>query len=235
MTRYWPSTTLLLSLPQATQGFLASRPDASISYTPGFPSALSLIPLTTFRHQLKFFSPTFDNKQRCCIDQDGKFTPSDGAPFEICLVEESDLPEVSLFIVKAFGAGAISLSSNEFSAFEMGLMAPAMDFFNGYAAITAFAEVLWGLRIRQADRVPMVKNNVTDEYPVANDVSGPVLQGKTYKEKVAAANRKSLVLVMARPSAKNEDNSSKWESIDSNIDVIASVELRLQVCTARQM
>jgi hypothetical protein len=197
-------------------------------------SALSLIPLTQFRQELEFFSPTFDNQLRCGIDQDGKFTPNDEEPFEICLVEESDLPEVSLFIVKAFGADAISLSSNEFSAFEKGMMAPALDFFNGYAAVTAFAEVLWGLRIRQADRVLRAKN-VIDDSPVVNDISGPVLNGKTYEEKLAVANRKSLVLVMARPSANNESNSSKWESIDSNIDVIAAVELRLQVCRPRQI
>lgn len=158
------------------------------------------------------------------------------------IVEEEDLAEVSLFIIKAFGADAISFSSNEFSAFEKGFMEPALDFFNGYAAVTAFAEVLWGLRTRQADRVPMGNPLKTDENGneiipktnVINDISPPQLDGlKSAKEKIEAANRKSLVLVLARPSFKNETNegekSSKWESIDSNIDVIASVELRLQV------
>jgi len=212
-------------------------------------SALRLIPLTTFRNELTFFSSSTSDKSRCCIDENGRYTPTkhselqdDGGSFQLYIVEEEDLAEVSLFIIKAFGADAISFSSNEFSAFEKGFMEPALDFFNGYAAVTAFAEVLWGLRTRQADRVPMGNPLKTDENGneiipktnVINDISPPQLDGlKSAKEKIEAANRKSLVLVLARPSFKNETNegekSSKWESIDSNIDVIASVELRLQV------
>lgn len=201
---------------------------------------LNLIPLTDFQNELTFFSSSEDN--RCCIDKTGKYTPTtpelqdDGEPFQLYLVDEEDLAEVSLFIVKAFGADAISLSSNEFSAFEKGVMAPALDFFNGYSAVTAFAEVLWGLRIRQADRVPLTnilnkeESNAGVKSNVVNDISPPVMEGlESAKEKIAAANRKSLILVLARPSTSQENNESKWTSVDSNIDVIASVELRLQV------
>ena len=202
---------------------------------------LNLIPLTDFQNELTFFSSSDDN--RCCIDKTGKYTPTtaelqdDGEPFQLYLVEEEDLAEVSLFIVKAFGADAISLSSNEFSAFEKGVMAPALDFFNGYSAVTAFAEVLWGLRIRQADRVPLTNILNKEESQagvksnVVNDISPPEMQGlESAKEKIEAANRKSLILVLARQSTNKENTTeSKWTSVDSNIDVIASVELRLQV------
>ena len=206
-------------------------------------TGLGLIPLTKFQNELTFFSSSAD-ENRCCIDKTGKYIPTspelkdDGEAFELFIVEEDDLAEVSLFIVKAFGADAISLSSNEFSAFEKGFMEPALDFFNGYAAVTAFAEVLWGLRIRQADRIPL-SNPLKKEGDVAkpprkslvvNDISPPQLEGlESAKEKIEAANRKSLVLVLARPSTNMENDASKWTSIDSNIDVIASVELRLQV------
>ena len=226
---------------------------------------MGLTPLSKFRDELTFFSSPKEN--RCCINQDGIFEPLkpilidnnnndiNDADFELSLVEESDLPEVALFIVKSFGADVISMTTGEFSDWEKRLMAPAMDFFNNYAALTAFSEVLWGLRIRQADRVPLttvamhreqekqkknadkkIATTTTTEHQstVVNDILPPNLHGlKSAKEKINAANRKSLVLLLARKSANPSTNgnnaNSKWESVESNIDVIASVELRLQV------
>ncbi|CAB9529315.1 FR47-like protein [Seminavis robusta] len=233
-------------LSQKAQGFVPTTSFTRPTSTKK--SVLRLIPLTQFGDELSFFSPAFD-KKRCCISRDGKFTTGndDEEPFELFIVEENDLPEVALFIVKAFGADAINLISNEFSAFEKRLIEPAMDFFNGYTAVTAFTEVLWGLRIRQADRVVLSsvkeilasseeekEQAIAAKVPVTNDISPPQLpEDMTYKEKVEACNRKSLVLVLARPSVSNDNSSSKWESVESNIDIIASVELRLQVSLLR--
>lgn len=205
---------ILAALASATSAFQALPVSPSKAHhAAATATALNLIPLKKFGDELGFFSNSED--YRCCIDRDGTFTGSsaDGEePFQICLVEENDLPDTSLFIIKAFGADAISLSSNEFNAFEKRLMEPALDFFNGYASMTAYAEVLWGLRSRNSDRV--LNNNI-------NDISGPKLEGlDSVNEKIEACNRKSLILVVARPN-----------SDDSNVDVIASVELRLQVST----
>ena len=200
-------------------------------------TSLQLIPIAQFRDELTFFDQP--DSHRCCIDGQGRLildndgdNSSDEKPFELCIVEEEDLPEVTLFIIKAFGADAINLSSNEFSEFEKGLLEPALGFFNGYAAISAFAEVLWGLRLRLNDRVLMgslMGNEGEEKPPVINDISPPNLHGSSSnKEKNKAASQKSLVLVLARRNAEMGTNSSKWTSVDSDIDVIASVELQLQ-------
>jgi hypothetical protein len=217
--------TFLLAFLWTTKAFQFSKPIGCQERQSTSTTALSLIPLAKFRNELNFFSS--DEETRCCLNPHGKFelkgAKDEEEPFELYIVEENDLPEVSLFIIKSFGADAISLSSGEFNALEKRLLEPAMDFFNGYVAVNAFAEVLWGLRLRQSDRI------LNDSI---NDISGPeIVHLPSAQEKIAACNRKSLVLVAARPSSNTANNSSKWTSLESNIDVIASVELRLQVST----
>jgi hypothetical protein len=228
---------LLLSSLQPSQGFIQTGAAFSRTFFYRTPStktdvaALNLTPIARFRNQLNFFDQPKDH--RCCFDRDGRFIEGNKDdnenenPFQLCIVEEDDLPEVTLFIIKAFGADAINLSSNEFSEFEKTLLKPALGFFNGYAAVSAFAEVLWGLRLRLKGRVLSTEDDETN--PI-NDISPPHFAGLSNQEKNLAASQKSLVLVLARQNTEKGTNSSKWTSIDSDIDVIASVELQLQVC-----
>lgn len=202
------------------------RPTSSSS------SSLNLIPLSTFRNELSFFS-TDKDQHRCCIDQDGKLILENKAEdennsteeeFEICIIEEEDLAEVTLFIVKAFGADVISMS-NDLNEIEKLLMKPILGYANSYSALSAYAEVLWGLRTRQKHRI-FNQDGKTAKQKEHINIEPPSLEGLDHQKQIEAASRGSLVLALARKGSANE---SKWVSVDSNIDVIASVELNLQV------
>ena len=183
-------------------------------------SPLHLIPLTRFDESISFFSET-DN-YRCCINDKGMFSAgnkntNDDSSFdyELGLIEEEELPDLCKFVVTTFGAEAIQLSS-DINSFERMLMSPAAEFLNGYSGMVAFAEVFSGTKQRVADRF--------NENPSLVTISAPDLKGLSYEEQIRKAERESLVLVLAR---KSIDESSK------DIDVIASIELRLQPCDAK--
>jgi hypothetical protein len=112
---------------------------------------------------------------------------------------------VARFVVNSFGAEAISLSS-DLNSFERALMHPTVGLLNAYSGLVAYAEVLSGLQSRTKDRL------------TNTDISAPELSG-TREEKLKQAARSSLVLAVGRAS-----KGSDWR-----IDVIASVELRLEV------
>jgi ribosomal protein S18 acetylase RimI-like enzyme len=149
---------------------------------------------------------------RCCLDQKGRFKNSKEDFYELGLVEEEDLPDVSRFIVQNFGAEAISLSK-DLSSFEELLMRPAANIVNGYSGLVAFAEVLAGLRSRLSLRLQK-----------GVDISPPNLKGLSREEQIRMAESTSVVLALSKKSP-GKDN---WHS-----DVIASIELRLQPCDAK--
>ncbi|EEC50528.1 predicted protein [Phaeodactylum tricornutum CCAP 1055/1] len=173
------------------------------------PTRLDLISLVNFRDEITFFDKTDD--ERCCINRQGEFRPQKGDVFELALAEETDLPDVSRFIVTSFGADAIRVSQ-DMSTFEGMLMRPAVELVNGYSGIVAFAEVLAGLRSRLKTRIAN-----------GSDLSLPELKGRSRTEQISEATNDSIVLVLGRRHAGND-----W-----HIDVIASVELRLQLCDAK--
>lgn len=176
-----------------------------------------LIPLAKFEESISFFSEP--DSYRCCVDEKGSFSTGDSndgtSTFELALVEEEELPDLCKFVVTTFGAEAIQLSS-DINSFERMLMSPAAEFLNGYSGMVAFAEVFSGTKQRIADRL--------QDNPELVQISAPDLKGLTYEEKIRKAERESLVLVLAR---KTSDANSK------TIEVIASVELRLQPCDAK--
>ena len=176
-----------------------------------------LIPLAKFEESISFFSEPDD--YRCCVDEKGSFSAGDSndgtSTFELALIEEEELPDLCKFVVTTFGAEAIQLSS-DINSFERMLMSPAAEFLNGYSGMVAFAEVFSGTKQRIADRL--------QDNPELVQISAPDLKGLTYEEKIRKVERESLVLVLAR---KTSDTNSK------TIEVIASVELRLQPCDAK--
>ena len=123
-------------------------------------------------------------------------------------MQEKDLPDVSKFIVGIFGADVISISS-DLNSFERALVQPSILALNAYSGMVAYAEVFSGLTSRTKDRI------------VSPNVAPPPLTGKSRVEKLDEAQRHSIVLALAR-------TSNDW-----HIDVIASVELRLQPCDAK--
>lgn len=166
-----------------------------------------MVPIRKYRENFTFLSKTDDF--RCCLDRYGKFDK-----FELSLVEESDLPDVSRFIVQTFGADAIKLSQ-DLGAFERMLMTPAIELVNGYSGIVAFAEVLAGLRSRLGFRLKTKRM----------DLSAPNLNGLSRDDQISMAACTSIVLALAK---SHSSESSDWHS-----DVIATIELRLQPCDAK--
>jgi len=61
------------------------------------------------------------------------------SPFQLGVLQEDELPDLCRFVVNAFGAEAISLSS-DMTSFEKALMNPAAELLNGYSSLVAFAE-----------------------------------------------------------------------------------------------
>lgn len=177
---------------------------------------LHLIPLKQFDDSISFFSEADD--YRCCIDEKGYFLSSmePSAPYQLGLVEEEELPDLCKFVVTVFGAEAIQLSSN-MNNFERMLLNPAAEFLNGYSGMVAFAEVYSGTKQRLEGRFSKV------------NIGAPELNGLPSRaEKIKTVERDSLVLVVARPTSDGNDHNTF-----RSMEVIASIELRLQPCDAK--
>jgi ribosomal protein S18 acetylase RimI-like enzyme len=182
--------------------------------------------LKNFAGSIEFFSGS--DAYRCCIDKNGYFydaVSDDGKPrdtssagiYELGIVEEEDLPDLCRFVVATFGADAINLSS-DMSNFERMLMNPAVELLNSYSSLVAFAEVFSGTKERLLDRI--------QGHGSMKNILAPDLSGLTRKEKICKAERGSLILILARPVAPSDKSSS-------SVDIIASIELRLQPCDAK--
>lgn len=165
---------------------------------------LWLVPVSNFRDDLTFFDKAAPFRGK--IGQDGLFQDGEQT-FALCILEESDIPDTSRFIIEAFGADAISLSQ-DLSTLERALLAPSVGLVNAYSGLVAYAEVFAGIMSRTKDR--------------NSDLSPPQLSGSR-EEKLQQAERSSLILVLGKKKPETE-----W-----NIDVIASVELRLQPTDAK--
>ena len=91
---------------------------------------------------------------------------------------------------------------------ERALLTPTVGLVNAYSGIVAYAEVLAGIQSRTKDR--------------KGDISPPYLTGNR-NDMLRMAERSSLILLIAK-----ERPNTDW-----NIDIIASVELRLQPTDAK--
>jgi ribosomal protein S18 acetylase RimI-like enzyme len=175
---------------------------------------LQLIPIQKFHDEFTFLSSS--PEYRGCIQSTGRFVPEDdGDVYELGLVEEKDIIDLSRFIVQVFGGDAIRISQDT-NAFERMLMTPAVELVNGYSGIIAFAEVLMGLRQRLAFRFRDDPNN--------NNISLPNWKHLSNEEQTQMAAQTSLVLILAKPI---------YSGGSENVDIIASIELQLQPCDAK--
>jgi hypothetical protein len=164
---------------------------------------LNLVPLSKYAGELTFFSEP--ETHRCCIDAEGHFNDEQDV-YELALLEEEDLPDLSRFVIATFGADAIRLSQ-DMNSFERLLMTPAAELLNGYSTLVAFAEVFSGTKQRLTGRFQKM------------DIAPPQLGGLSRKEMIDLVEKDSLILALAK----------RHEGEDSRIEVIASIELRLQV------
>ena len=199
------SELIAFALVGSCVGFIRNTPFASERRN-GRRTCVELVPISKFRSELTFLDAT--DEYRCCFDQNGTLMvgSADKPPYQLCLVQQEDLPDVARFIVNAFGADVISLSK-DFNRFEKALLKPKIGLLNAYSGLVAYAEVLVGLQSRTRSRI---------ENP---NLDPPDLSGKSGDEKLQEAAKSSLVLAVGRPS-----QGSDW-----HIDVVASVELRLEV------
>ncbi|GAX23598.1 hypothetical protein FisN_12Hh164 [Fistulifera solaris] len=166
---------------------------------------LHLIPLRTLYPKVD--STTNENS---CLNSN--FQLRSDPSFELCVVEEDDLPDTARFVVESFGSEAIRLSNDMTSSFEQFILQPTVDLLNGYSGIVAFAEVLAGLRSRIRGRLTKNNMGLRGPYPDEED-----------------ATETALVLVLARPV----QNDTKKMNKNWRIEIIGSVELRIQPCDAK--
>eukprot|EP00529_Nitzschia_sp_RCC80_P000522 CAMPEP_0113444458 /NCGR_PEP_ID=MMETSP0014_2-20120614/2675_1 /TAXON_ID=2857 /ORGANISM="Nitzschia sp." /LENGTH=869 /DNA_ID=CAMNT_0000335467 /DNA_START=555 /DNA_END=3164 /DNA_ORIENTATION=+ /assembly_acc=CAM_ASM_000159 len=140
--------------------------------------------------------------------------------YQISVVDSyDDLPQLSEFVVKVFGADAIRLSS-DVNAFERAVLSPATELLNAYSGMIAYGEVLSGNKARLRARIDPENREVgiLDPPPIRSDLSRD--------EKMQMAERTSIILVVT-----NEDPSQI--GTEHSKHVVATVELRLQPCDAK--
>lgn len=183
---------------------------------------LHLIPLRNYRQDILFtqISNSKKNDKSLCLDTDGKFRPDPS--FQLCIVEEDDLPDTARFIVQSFGSEAIRMSSDMNGSFEQFILRPTVELLNGYSGIVAFAEVLAGLRSR-------IRQRLVDQQM---GIQAPVLEGLSHEDQIAKASSTALVLVLAKTTNQDETNDATNNN-NWRIEIIGSVELRLQPCDAK--
>mmetsp|Transcript_32733 Transcript_32733/g.49330 ORF Transcript_32733/g.49330 Transcript_32733/m.49330 type:complete len:339 (-) Transcript_32733:29-1045(-) len=183
-------------------------------------SSLSLIPISKFRNEIEFLDQLRNDK----ISKDGiyydKYNNND--EYLLGLVEQDDLPDTAQFVIDAFGADVISLAKgNDWNTLERALITPTVALLNSYSGLVAYAEVFTGLQFRTTDRIK----------PNSNDLSAPKLDGASSEpDQVKQSEKSSLILILAKPKSKTDDPTKpNWQKLD----IIASVELRLQLTDAK--
>jgi ribosomal protein S18 acetylase RimI-like enzyme len=188
--------------------------------------ALNLVPLSSFPNVTFLSSPS---SYRACIEENGSLrcdpTMNDADnsenPFQLCIAEEDDLPDVATLTVNAFGSDVITLSG-QLSPLEKALLKPGIGLINALDNSIAWVEVLSGLRSRMRYRIDASKqfDNMSDN---AILLSSPPITNANHSDAEAIAAKSSLILVLARPSKDS----------DQQIDVIATVDVRLQPTDAK--
>ena len=169
-----------------------------------------LLPLTSLSGDLSFLKeesssgryPIFHNR-------DDDEADDDTIGIDFFVPEEDDLPNVSEFVVQAFGADAINLSQ-DFNQVEQFILQPVAGFLNGYSGLAAYTEVLAGLRQRLKSRLK--KPSVDLPLVLMSDGS------LDKQQQIREAAGWSIVFVLAIPNAEQGGH-----------DVVASVELRLEL------
>lgn len=206
----------------AAFNFIKNIPDVSPrrSY-----SSLCLVPMSSMTDPLKRTFLNSPQSFRACIEVNGKFIAPDmvGPPFQLCIADEDDLPIVSKLMIDAFGADAITLST-DLSSLERSLLNPGVEAFNAYSGLVAYTEVLSGLRRRLLHRLNKDKGNLQEESH-DNMLSPPPIINYNDTEAENIAAKSSIILALGR---EVEDDTK-----NKNIEIVATVELRLQPTDAK--
>lgn len=188
---------------------------------------LKLVPLSSFSEEKVTFL-TSSSSYRACIGENGTLRSNlnlDGSdkyeiPYQLCIAEEDDLPDVATTLVNAFGSDVITLSG-QLSPFEKALLKPGIGLINALDNSIAWVEVLSGLRARMRYRIEVAQNK--HEYDPEILLSPPPLVNAKDAEAQVIAAKSSLILVLARPSL---DPTKK-------VDIVATVDVRLQPTDAK--
>lgn len=218
----------LVVLSQPSQAFVLVESSASnVVLTHCRPKTFPLhaVPLRKFSDAITFFSTPAD--YRCCFDSEGYFVSVNDKDaersenrYQLGVVEEKDLPDLCKFVVASFGADAIRLST-DMSSFERMLMNPAAELLNGYSSLVAFAEVFSGTKQRVSNRIQSAHDGIV--------ILPPYLKGLSSQEQIVKVEKDSLILILSRTTPPNAANNKRQQ----RIDIIASIELRLQPCDAK--
>ena len=188
------------------QGFLvqAGSSKSGVDFQGKLDAGLGLVPISQLTFAAEEIHPWSD------LQVSPKNDDSDN-PFQLCIAEPHDLPALCFFLLKCFGADTIS-TKHMTNFEETSGVAFLIRGFNKFASVFLFAEVLWGLQLRQRQR--------------GRNLDPPSLQGLSYDERVETAMQASLLLVVAR------NHKTKWAVWQP--EIIAAVELQLQPSDGKQ-
>ena len=214
---------------------------------------LNLVPLSAFTDPSHKTFLTSSDSYRLCIDSNGNLRQDtsdteeqpqnenendyDDYKYTICTAEEDDLPPIATFIIDAFGGADVITLSNDltssFNALETSLLKPGINLWNNYANVVAFTDVLSGLRQRIQNRT---RTGMNDNLDYMIEAPPALVRGErgeySQKDVDDIAAKSSVVFVIARSKSKSKV-MSKSRSDTNDIEVIASVELRLQPTDAK--
>jgi GNAT superfamily N-acetyltransferase len=143
--------------------------------------------------------------------------------YQVSVVDSySDLPELSQFVVRVFGADAIRLSS-DVNAFERAILSPATELLNAYSGLIAYGEVLAGSKARLRGRIDPTKCQIGILDP-------PLFTADMSRDdKMHAAECTSVILVVTNETPPQVGTATTEEGKR----IVATVELRLQPCDAK--
>lgn len=213
---------LSLSSFQTLYAFNVIKCIPNVSQRPNY-TTLHLVPISSMTDLSKKTFLTSPQSFRSCIEENGTLIATDlpGPPFQLCVAEEDDLPIVSKLMIDAFGADAITLST-DLSSFERSILNPGVEAFNAYSGLVAYKEVLSGLRRRLLHRIN--KDNLQEKMSLDDLLSPPPIinYNDTVAESIAA--KSSVILALGRE--QGQENAK-------NIEIVATVELRLQPTDAK--
>ena len=158
--------------------------------------------------------------------------------YTLCIVQEEDLPLITNLQLHSFGTEAITLSS-DFSQFESMLLKPTLGLWNNYANVIAYMDVLSGLK----NRIVRKKNNDVNNVEQWKELIKLPNQIKSDNDDgEAIVSQSSLILALAKLPHTSQLQQSQQpfsfhydDSIDSDqsLNIIASVEIRLQPTDAK--
>lgn len=216
-------------------------------------TALHLVPLTAFTDPSHKTYLSSSDSYRTCIDSKGRLRQNDNDDddyyYTVSIAEEDDLPSITTLTIDAFGGADVITLSSGLSAIEQSLMTPGVSMWNSYANVVAYTDVLSGLRKRMKHRLDEKKDrsklkqqgqggidngydNECLDYmissPLIGENGGNIQLCQSDVEEIA--EKSSVIIALARkPKQQNGNNNVD----DQKIDVIATVELRLQPTDAK--